>query len=145
MHVAYTASWYTARILWYPFPWSLVAVVVAAGMLRRGEWRPWRARSGSGDEGRPAPWRGAWFALVTAFLLTAAFSLAHRKADRYIFPVYFLVAAAGAGAALQRSVVMRRLAARMDRPWTPAVVYVGLVLLTLISSGRLPVFTFWRS
>jgi hypothetical protein len=59
--------------------------------------------------------------------------------------VYFLIAAAGAGAALQRSEALRRIASRLDRPWTPAAVYLFLVLLTLISSGRLPRFTFWRS
>jgi hypothetical protein len=145
--VSYTASWYTARIVWYSFPWSLIAIVAAAGSVRRGQWWPLpkTTKAASSHAEPSAGWQGAWFAVVTALALTATFSLAHRKADRYIFPVYFLVAVAGAGAALQRSHAMGRIAARLDRPWTPAALYLLLVLLTLISSGRLPVFTFWRS
>ena len=82
---------------------------------------------------------------LRAFVLTGTFSLAHRKADRYIFPVYFLVAAAGAGYGLSRSAKMARIAAKLDRRWFPAALYLVLVLLTLLSSGRLPAFTFWRS
>jgi hypothetical protein len=143
--VAYTAGWYAARIIWYPFPWSVIALGAAAACLRRGQWWPWVSASRGSNAERDAGWQGAWFAIVTASALTAVFSLAHRKADRYIFPVYFLIAAAGAGAALQRSEALRRIASRLDRPWTPAAVYLFLVLLTLISSGRLPRFTFWRS
>jgi hypothetical protein len=143
--VAYTATWYLARILWYPFPWSLLAVALVASRGTRGDWSP-RAPTPVVSVADGAGVRqGAWFALVTALALTGAFSLAHRKADRYIFPVYFLVAAAGAGAALYRSPGLARLAAKLDRPWMPAAVYLVLVVLTLISSGRLPVFTFWRS
>jgi hypothetical protein len=145
MRVAYTASWYSARILWYAFPWSVVALVTVVGRVRRGDWWPASGTSSSGIADEASGRQAAWFALVTALALTAAFSLAHRKADRYIFPVYFLVSAAGAGAALRQSSWIARIARQLDRPWIPAVVYVLLVLLTLISSGRLPAFTFWRS
>ena len=74
---------------------------------------------------RTAGWQGAWFAIVTALALTATFSVAHRKADRYIFPVYFLVAAAGAGAAMHRSEVMRRIADKLDLQWMPAALYLS--------------------
>jgi 4-amino-4-deoxy-L-arabinose transferase-like glycosyltransferase len=142
--IVYTASWYAARVLWYPFPWSLAAVAATAVALRKGRGWP------LGKPARPLysanpGWQGAWFALATAFVLTGTFSLAHRKADRYIFPVYFLVAAAGAGYGLSRSATMARIAAKLDRRWFPAALYLVLVLLTLISSGRLPAFTFWRS
>ena len=97
------------------------------------------------SDDRSAAWQGAWFAIVTALVLTATFSIAHRKADRYIFPVYFLIGAAGAGVALGRSEGMSRLASKVNRPWIPAALYLLLVLLTLVSTGRLPRFTFWRS
>ena len=142
--VVYTASWYAARIIWYPFPWSLIVVAAAAGCVRRGQWWPPKSAAESSGE-RTAGWQGAWFAIVTALALTATFSVAHRKADRYIFPVYFLVAAAGAGVAMHRSEVMRRIADKLDLQWMPAALYLALVLLTLISSGRLPMLTFWRS
>jgi 4-amino-4-deoxy-L-arabinose transferase-like glycosyltransferase len=143
LRAAYTATWYATRVVWYAFPWSVLAGVFAAGSLRRGDWLPWRARAsdGSGGAGR----QGAWFALVAGITLTAAFSLAHRKADRYIFPVYFLIAAAGAGPALRRFSWLSGLAQRANRPWVPAALYVTLVLLTMLSSGKLPQFTFWRS
>ena len=38
-----------------------------------------------------------------------------------------------------------RLARRIDRAWFPAALYVLLVLLTMLSSGKLPQFTFWRT
>lgn len=142
--VAYTASWYAARIVWYPFPWSLMAIAGAAGCLRRGRWWPFGKPAQSSDD-RSAGWQGAWFAIATALVLTATFSIAHRKADRYIFPVYFLIGAAGAGVALRRSEGMSRLASKVNRPWIPAALYLLLVLLTLVSTGRLPRFTFWRS
>jgi 4-amino-4-deoxy-L-arabinose transferase-like glycosyltransferase len=142
IRTAYTATWYATRLAWYAFPWSLLAALFAAAAVRARRWLPWRWEAG--DE-RSAGAQGVWFALVAAMLLTAAFSLAHRKADRYIFPAYFLIAAAGAGPALARYPRLARLARRADRPWVPASLYVALVLLTILSSGKLPVFTFWRT
>jgi hypothetical protein len=142
--VVYTTSWYAARVLWYPFPWSLLAIAAVTASVRMGRWWPLGKRAG-GSYARDPAWQGAWIAITTALVLTGAFSLAHRKADRYIFPVYFLVAAAGAGFALRRSASMERIAAKLDRRWVPAALYLLLVVLTLASSGRLPRFTFWRS
>jgi hypothetical protein len=140
----YNLSWYLTRVVWYPFPWSLLALFFAAVSLRARQWWPWHVpiepASGT-DRGR----RAAWFACVSAFVLTFAFSLAHRKADRYIFPAYFLIAAAGAGPALRTFPRLGLLVARLDRPWTPAVAYVVLFLLTLLSAGHLPRLTFWRT
>jgi hypothetical protein len=142
--VTYTASWYATRIIWYPFPWSLMAIAAAAGCLRGGQWWPF-GKTASTSHGRDPAWQGGWFAIVTALILTSVFSIAHRKADRYIFPVYFLVGAVGAGAALRRTQWMAMIASKLDRAWAPAALYLLLVILTLISSGRLPRFTFWRS
>jgi hypothetical protein len=144
VRTAYTASWYVSRVMWYAFPWSVLAIAAGLSGIRQGAWRPaWMPGA------RPAEWttarQGAWFGLVSGILLTAAFSLAYRKADRYIFPVYFLVGAVGAGWALRRVPVIGHMADRLDRPWVPAAVYVGLFLLTLFSTGRLPQFTFWRT
>jgi hypothetical protein len=142
--IAYTASWYAARILWYPFPWSIVAIAAAANAILNTRYWP-VGRRALGSYAKDPGWQGAWFAVVTAVVLTAAFCLAHRKADRYIFPVYFFIAAAGAGVASRRSSAIAAIAAKLDRPWVPAVVYLLLVVLTLLSSGHLPRFTFWRS
>ena len=122
--VAYTASWYVARIVWYPVS------VESDGHGRRGRLRAARAvvavsQTVQSSDDRSAGWQGAWFAVVTALVLTATFSIAHRKADRYIFPVYFLIGAAGAGVALRRSEGLSRLASKLDRPWIPGALYLS--------------------
>jgi 4-amino-4-deoxy-L-arabinose transferase-like glycosyltransferase len=143
---AYTAAWYAARLFWYPFPWSLLAGAVAWRGVRGGAVWPWgRGRRGAAA-GMPAPLQqGAWFAIATSAMLAGVFSLAHRKADRYLFPVYFIVAAAGAIEALNRFGRLRRLVEQLDRPWVPAAVYVGLLILRVVTVNKLPEFTFWRT
>jgi 4-amino-4-deoxy-L-arabinose transferase-like glycosyltransferase len=133
---AYSLVWYVGRVIWYAAPWSLFAGVAAIeGARRRRVW-PW---GGNGE------WQGAWFALASSAALVVAFSLAHRKADRYIFPVYFIVSALGGVVAVRRVGALRRAAAWLDRPWVPAAVFLGLFLLRLVTLGKLPEFTFWRS
>jgi hypothetical protein len=143
---AYSLLWYAARVVWYAFPWSLFAAALAVTGARHGAWRPWAERPSAGGGETPAAERqGAWFAIVTSLALVAAFSLAHRKADRYIFVVYFLVAAAGGIWAIRRFVSFERLVDRLDRPWMPAALFLVLFLLRLVSLNSLPEFTFWRS
>jgi len=142
---AYSAVWYAARVFWYPLPFSLFAGLVAWRGVRSGEAWPWR-RTPSGDGPAASSLRqGAWFGIVTTVLLTGAFSLAHRKADRYLFAVYFILAAVGAIDAIHRVAWLRRIVDRLDRPWVPAGVYVLLVVLRLVTQGLLPEFTFWRT
>jgi 4-amino-4-deoxy-L-arabinose transferase-like glycosyltransferase len=144
--VPYTAVWYLGRIVWYAFPWSPLAGWIAWRAARRGEAWPWARRHREARDPIASPaWQGAWFAVVSSLVLTAGFSLAERKADRYLFPVYFILGAAGAIAAMRRFGWLRRLVERLDRPWVPAVFYVVLFLAALLTAGRLPAFTFWRS
>jgi 4-amino-4-deoxy-L-arabinose transferase-like glycosyltransferase len=134
----YSLVWYLGRVIWYATPWSLFAGAAAIeGARRRRVW-PWSG------EGR-GEWPGAWFALAASLALVVAFSLAHRKADRYIFPVYFILSALGGVVAIRRVATLRRAAAWLDRPWVPAAVFLGLFLLRLVTLGKLPEFTFWRS
>jgi 4-amino-4-deoxy-L-arabinose transferase-like glycosyltransferase len=145
----YTLSWYTGRVIWFAFPWSVVAGAAIVSAWRRQSYRalwPWDAGdTDSARDRRSRAHQGTWFALVAATVLVAAFSIAHRKADRYIFPAYFLVGAAGAGAGLGRYAWLARLAERFDRPWVPAAVWFGLFVLRMLTLGKLPEFTFWRS
>ena len=142
----YAAVWYLGRIIWYAFPWSVVAGVIAWRALRTGDAWPWRQRGREALARLLSPaWQGAWFALVSSLVLTVGFSLSERKADRYLFPVYFILGAAGAIAAVRRFVWMRRLVERLDRPWVPAAFYVVLFLAALLTAGLLPTITFWRS
>jgi hypothetical protein len=143
---AYTLAWYSARVFWYPFPWSVLAGVLAWRGVKRGSISPWGIRHGEGAAGgRLARYQGAWFALATAFVLVGGLSLAHRKADRYLFPVYFIVAAAGAIDGVSRFAWLGRLVERLDRPWVPPSIFVGLVILRLTTGNLLPEFTFWRT
>jgi 4-amino-4-deoxy-L-arabinose transferase-like glycosyltransferase len=137
----YTGTWYFTRIVWYGLPWSVPALLLA---VRHGEWWPWRWTAAP-DADRSRSREGAWFGLVAGLILAAGFSLAHRKADRYIFPVYFLIGAVGAADTLRRVPRLGRLVDRLDRPWVAPAIYVALAILTIVTSGRLPMPTLWRS
>jgi hypothetical protein len=142
---AYSAVWYAARVLWYALPFSLFAGFVAWRGLRSGVIWPWRPMPAVGGPAASSLRQGAWFALATTIVLLGVFSLAHRKADRYLFAVYFIVAAVGAIDAIHRFAWLRSLVDRLDRPWVPAAAHVALVVLRLLVGDMLPQLTFWRS
>ncbi len=139
---AYNVVWYLGRVIWFPFPWSLT--LLAAG------WYGLRARGAAATApAAPSPpagdaRTGALFAAAVAVLYVGLFSLSDRRADRYIFPVYYAVGAAGAVAALRVWPRLRRLAEKLDRPWVPAAVWSVTFLLHLFA-GRLgvPTIKFW--
>jgi len=143
VRTSYSLVWYLGRLAWFAFPWSLVAVWGAAMAAHADGLRTFAPITERAPVDRS--WQGVWFAVWTSALLVGAFSLAHRKADRYIFPVYFLLAAPGVVYAIRRWPWMRGIASRLDRPWVPAAVYTLLFLLRLVTRGKLPEFTFWRS
>jgi 4-amino-4-deoxy-L-arabinose transferase-like glycosyltransferase len=127
----YNLIWYLARVLWFPFPWSLT--LAAALLSRRGR------RLVATDEGART---GVLFALAFTLLYVGAFSLSDRRADRYIFPVYYAVGAAGVVAALRAWPRLRALMARVERgwPWAPAALWLALFGVHLLA-GRLGVPT----
>lgn len=111
------ALWYAGRLAWYAAPWSLV---LAAHAVQRGATENGRAR-----------WiRFAGAAAAATVLLLAARDL---TADRYIFPAYFLGAAAGLAAACARWPRMAQLAVRLDAYWPAGPALLWAVLL----GGRL--------
>jgi hypothetical protein len=132
---AYNLVWYLGRVLWFPFPWSLVLILALLDAWRSGT--------------RPAvgPARdGLLFALGLALLYVGLFSLSDRRADRYIYPVYGAVAAAGALVALRLHPSLRRLAERLDR--RPALLQASLFCLLFalhVLGGvlRLPTVKIW--
>ena len=177
--LAYNTIWYTARLAWYAFPWSLIAFGAFAVALRRYVGQGFRLRvklrrtaealsasapsaparprrsseSGVGAEAvSPAEDRerrsgesGLLFAVVASFVLIVLFSFSDRKADRFIFPAYYFMAAAGAVSAIRRWPAVSRVVNRLDRPWVPAVCWLSLFALRLVTGSHLPQFTFWRS
>jgi hypothetical protein len=134
----YNLLFYLGRLVWFPFPWSLAALVAF--------WR-WRraAASAAPSLASQADTRaGAWFAAAVVLVHLGAFSLSDRRADRYIFPAYYAVGAAGAVAALRLSAWLRRVAERLDRPWVPAAAWAVLFVAHLFA-GRLglPTVKLW--
>jgi len=134
----YNLAWYLGRVVWFPFPWSVLLLVA--------HWR-WGARKGCiaqiapVDAGTRA---GALFSLAAVALYVGLFSLSDRRADRYIFPAYYAVGAAGGVTALRIVPPLRRLAERLDRPWLPAVVWAAAFAAHLFA-GRLglPTVKLW--
>jgi 4-amino-4-deoxy-L-arabinose transferase-like glycosyltransferase len=112
----YNLVWYTARVLWFAFPWSLVLAAWLA--LRR-----WRSAIPCAGPSRD----GLVFVVLLTALLVGAFSLSDRRADRYIFPVYFAVGSAGAVIALRTWPRLRAFAERLDRwhPWPTVLLWTS--------------------
>ncbi len=138
---AYNVVWYLGRVLWFPFPWSLTLLAA----VWHGRWS-WRRASTPGAAPSPASAevRGAVFVVGMVLLYVGLFSLSDRRADRYIFPVYYAVGSAGAVAALRTWPRFRGLAERLDRPWVPAAVWC-LAILVHVLVGRLglPTVKIW--
>jgi hypothetical protein len=133
--------WYLGRVLWFPFPWSL-ALMAAAWQAGRARWRP-GPRSG-GEPADSGALAGGLFAVATVVLYVGLFSLSDRRADRYIFPAYYAVGAAGGVAAVRLWPRVPGLAARLDRPWVPAAVWAATFVAHLFA-GRLglPTIKVW--
>ena len=134
----YNLAWYAGRVVWFPFPWSLLLLVALWRFVaRRGSL----AGSAPPDDGTRA---GALFTAAVVALYVGLFSLSDRRADRYIFPVYYAVGAAGGIVALRLVKPLQRLASRLDRPWVPAAVW-GAAFLAHLLAGRLglPTVKFW--
>jgi 4-amino-4-deoxy-L-arabinose transferase-like glycosyltransferase len=136
--------WYVGRVLFFPLPWSLAALVVAvkerAALARL-------ARSAGRAAARPEI-RALASVVAIALLYVAAFSLSDRKADRYIFPVYFLVAGAGGVAGLRAWPWLRRAAERLDRlgVWLAPAVWLATLLFHPVAGWlRIPTVKFWPS
>lgn len=131
--------WYLGRVLWFAFPWSLALVAAA--------WHDWPPRLRP-DRTASAPARGALagalFAAATLALYVGLFSLSARRADRYIFPVYYAVGATGAVTALRASARLLGLALRLDRPWVPVAVW-AVAFSAHLFAGRLglPTVKMW--
>ncbi|HEX9185733.1 MAG TPA: glycosyltransferase family 39 protein [Vicinamibacteria bacterium] len=134
----YSLAWYLGRVIWFPFPWSVLLVVGAWRASARGDpAHRWAAP----DPGARA---GVLFTAAVVALYVGLFSLSDRRADRYIFPVYYAVGAAGGVAGLRLLPALRRLADRLDRPWVPAAAWAAVFAVHLFA-GRLglPTVKIW--
>ena len=138
----YNGMWYTGRLIWYALPWSVFALgALAAYVHHLGGGVSRRIVAGMSRESRS----GLAFAAISSAVLVVAFALSDRKADRFIFPAYFILGGAGALTAFRCSPRMSRVVEVLDKPWVPAACWLVLFLVRLASGGQLPRFTFWRS
>lgn len=128
--VLYGLAWYLGRAIWFPFPWSVILLVAVWRAFARGGLLRESAPSDAGTRA------GALFTAAVVALYVGLFSLSDRRADRYIFPVYYAVGTAGGIAALRLVPSLRRLAERLDRPWLPAAVWAATFAAHLFA-GRL--------
>jgi 4-amino-4-deoxy-L-arabinose transferase-like glycosyltransferase len=130
--VVHHLGFYVLRLLWHPAPWS-VALLVAAWHAR-SRWRAtWR---GLPESHR----RGLLFALMFAATTVAMLTPASRFAERYIFSVNYVVAAAGIVVALHQWPALRTWITRLDArvPALPAICWGLLMLLRLVIGPYLP-------
>lgn len=107
--------WYAGRVLWYAAPWSLIAIAAV--------WPAVRARL------TPASRDWVRFAGMAALVTVVLVAARDTKADRYVFPAYFLAASAGVVLACARWPRVAAWAERLDRswPWGPAILWLVLV------------------
>ena len=139
----YNLAFYLGRLVWFPFPWSVVALV-ALWKWRSAAASPPSAAAATASPTSADARAGVWFAATVVLLYLGAFSLSDRRADRYIFPAYYAVGAAGAIAALRLSAWLRRLATQLDRPWVPAAAW-SVLFVGHLFAGRLglPTVKLW--
>ena len=133
--------WYLGRLVWFAFPWSLVACWTIWG-VRDDLARLWRrAYPGEAAGHGSLALDGFLIGLGIVVLYIGLLSLSNHRADRYLFPAYTLLGVCGAAAAIQTTRVGQRVALAMDRwhPYTPMVMYlVGFGLSVAANLARLP-------
>jgi 4-amino-4-deoxy-L-arabinose transferase-like glycosyltransferase len=128
----YNVVWYAGRVLWMAAPWSLFALAATSALRGRGDASSARA--------------GALFTALVVFVYVGAFSLGERRAERYIFPVYYLVGACGALLAMRRSPRLEKTLARLDGPYVPVLVWAAAFALHLLGGWlQLPRLKFWKA
>jgi hypothetical protein len=111
---------YFGRLLWFAFPASLAVLAV---IWRRNKLEPIPARAFS-------------FSVGVSLLYVVLFSFSDRRADRYIFPAYYLFAACGIISAAHQSAWFHRLIERWDRHHQYLTPLLWLILFCLnLASG----------
>jgi hypothetical protein len=114
---AWNAIWYLGRVIWYAAPWS---VFLAWGMFGRMD----------SNVGRRAWLR---FCLGGVLITVLLLAMNDSKADRYMFPAFYLAGAGGTIVAIERWDRVKRLSERLDAtwPWGPALWWFALFLSRL--------------
>ncbi len=130
----YNLVWYTGRVLWFAAPWSVLGVAALCGRDRL---------SLASREARVA----LLFTAGVAVTYLGFFSMGgERRAERYVFPVYYAVGIAGSLAAIARWPRLARLTQRLDHPLAPPIVFAVLFFLHLFGGlVDLPRIKWWKA
>jgi 4-amino-4-deoxy-L-arabinose transferase-like glycosyltransferase len=114
----YNLIWYLGRALYFALPWSVLLLSVAWNAVRRRT--QWTA---------PQDHHWRWLVLSAGSLIIVM-ALFERKADRYIFPSYTLLAMAGGWLAWER---FPRVRVWLDRPpQTLSLAFAATLMLMAI-------------
>jgi hypothetical protein len=130
-HAIANVGFYLARLAWFAAPWSLLAFATILVWIRskasRGKTPVFEATSD----------RALLWTLLVTTVFVLVLSPALVRAERFIFPTYFIVGAVGIVTAIRKFEGMRRFVAVTDRwPWLPVAVWMITFLLSL--GSRLP-------
>jgi 4-amino-4-deoxy-L-arabinose transferase-like glycosyltransferase len=112
---AYNIVWYLARTLWFAAPWVFILIYA---LLRSAKEKAGLLRE-----------RFLQLALAGSALIILFFSLFDRRADRYIFPAYVLLAAAGAWSLVRRKPAFKRF---LERRRPHLALYLGGLLILMV-------------
>jgi hypothetical protein len=127
-HAVVNVGWYLGRLAWFAAPWSLAAAAVV--------WVWARSSAARADVAAfdPLTRRALAWSLLVAAVFIAVLSPANVRAERFIFPVYFIIGGVGFVAAARHHPAVARVVALADRyPWLPVAVWFATFLLTLAS------------
>jgi hypothetical protein len=123
-HTLRNIAWYVLRLAWFAAPWSLAAFAVWGTLIAA----PRRALAVSDRPGV----RAAVWAFVTTVVFVVVLSPANVRAERFIFPMYFVAGGLGFAAASRRWSSIERLATRTAGWWwLPAVLWLLLFLASI--------------
>jgi hypothetical protein len=123
-HSLVNVWFYVVRVLWFAAPWSLCALAAAWTWLRIKTSGAPSTRFGD-TTARALQW-----SLMVTAVYVLVLSPALVRAERFIFPAYFVIGAAGAVTAMRYFDGFRRFAQRSES-WfwlTPAVWFVTFLL-----------------
>jgi hypothetical protein len=125
-HAAVNVFWYLLRLAWFAAPWSLCAFAAA--------WTVSRSRTRSSRTADAVAVRAMFWAFLLTAVYIAVLSPALVRAERFIFPTYYIIGAVGFVAAVRSFDRLRRLVARTDAiAWLSVAVWFVTFLLNLAS------------
>ena len=127
VHAVRNSIWYVGRLIWFAAPWSLPALAAI--------WISVRSRSvGSAAPVDPLSERGLIWSIAIAIVFIVVLSPANVRAERFIFPIYFIAATVGVVASSRAFDLVRRVAVSTEpRWWLPQAVWFGTFVLSLAS------------